>query len=243
VLEKLCTWIVESQAADGRFAIHKQFYPEGDIADFESEYFPGEAIFALVRSYEVLRHEEYLDAAEQAARYLITIRDAGLARQELQHDHWLLYGLNELQRHRPDKIYLNHAMEIAAGIVESQIDEAEHADWVGAFIDRPEANPTATRTEGLSAAWQLARDFDRPEDAKRIHRSIEKALQFQLQLQYRPESVLYLAEPHHALGGFRDTLSRHIIRIDTVQHNLSAVLGAYLIRKRLSADSQTVPSG
>ena len=241
VLEKLCKWILEAQDADGRFRIHKQFYPEGDVANFESEYYPGEAILALTRAYEIVRNEAYLDSAVAAANYLIAVRDAGLSQDELQHDHWLLYGLNELHRRRPSDIYLDHAMKIARAIAESQVDSSLHKDWSGAFLDRTESNPTATRTEGLCAAWQLAVDYGRTEEAAIILQAVENAVRFQLQLQYRPESTLYLDDPARAMGAFRDSLSNSKIRIDTVQHNISALLCYYRILQR--RDSERADAG
>ena len=54
-------------------------------------------------------------------------------------------------------------------------------------------------------------------------------ISFQLQTQFRPESVLYLKDPERSLGGFHRSLTNFEIRIDYVQHNISALLALYRI--------------
>ena len=48
---------------------------------------------------------------------------------------------------------------------------------------------------------------------------------FQMRTQVTPWSALYLPRPDLALGGFRRSLQNFEIRIDYVQHNVSALLG------------------
>jgi hypothetical protein len=48
---------------------------------------------------------------------------------------------------------------------------------------------------------------------------------FQRRCQLRSENALYLPRPNRAIGGFRRSLDTWEIRIDYVQHNLSALLG------------------
>jgi hypothetical protein len=55
--------------------------------------------------------------------------------------------------------------------------------------------------------------------------ALEKAIRFCMKLQFMPENVLYLAQPNLALGGVRRSSSDWRIRIDYVQHTLSAILG------------------
>ena len=59
--------------------------------------------------------------------------------------------------------------------------------------------------------------------------AIRLGVAFQLQTQFRPESVLYVSDPQRALGGFRRSLTNYEIRIDYVQHNISSLLGLYRI--------------
>ena len=181
--------------------------------------------------YAVEPDESFLDTAERGAKYLINVRDKDLELSELSHDHWLLYALNELYRYRPDELYLNHALRIARAITESQNLNPEYSDWLGGYYKPPRSTSTATRTEGLCAAYRLASDFGDPLEAEAIRRAILYGITFQLQTQFQPESALYINDPQRVLGGFHQSLTNYEIRIDYVQHNISSLLNFYDILK------------
>jgi hypothetical protein len=226
---RLGRWMVKVQRANGRFGVHKQSFPEGKVDGFRSGYYPGEAVLALLRIHGIDGDDRWLDAAERAARYLIEDRDGGLETKELSHDHWLLYALDELYRKRPRDLYLRHARRIVTAIVNTQNLAPEQPDWRGSYYRPPRSTPTATRTEGLCAAYRLERDHGDEEWTGRIRAAIRAGIGFQLRTQFGPESTLYLADPRRASGGFRRSLTDYEIRIDYVQHNISALLGAYRI--------------
>jgi hypothetical protein len=226
-------WIQATQAEDGEFSIHQETFPEGGAIDFVSEYYPGEALLALMRLYNLAPEPSLLDTAENGAQWLINVRDGDLSDAELIHDHWLLYGLNDLYRQRPNELYLNHAFRIVGAIIQSQNRDPIYPDWLGSYYTPPRSTPTATRSEALYAAYQLARDFGDPIFAQQILGAIKLDISFQLQTQFRPESVMYLDDPQRALGGFHRSLTNYEIRIDYVQHNLSSILGLYKIEADL----------
>ncbi len=216
-------WIRAVQDPNGRFGTHIQIFSSGAVRPFESAYYPGEAILALLRLPRIVPDEARLDSADRAARWLITFRDIGLRADELPADHWLLYALNELHRERADDLYLDHAMKIARGIVDSQTRQSQWEDVVGSWGDA-RSTPASTRNEGLLAAYALARDFNREEDARKIRAALEWSMRFQLQCQFGRESVLHYPDPARTLGGVRGSLVDDEIRIDYVQHFISAAL-------------------
>ncbi len=224
LMQRLARWMTASQRESGEFSIHKQHLATGTIDDFISQYYPGEALFALTRLHELDRDPKWLDSAERGAEYLIVERDADLSDDELSHDHWLLYALNELHRLRPRELYLEHALRLARVIADSQNRDAAFPDWRGSYYRPPRSTPTATRSEGLSAAYDLATRAGRTREATEILEAVRLGVEFQLQLQFRPESALYLPNPPRALGGFPRSLTNFEIRIDYVQHNLSSLL-------------------
>jgi hypothetical protein len=213
------------QHESGEFT-HKITYPEGEDTHFVSQYYPGEALLALTRIYAIDPDEGWLDTAERGAQYLINVRDKGLSISQLTHDHWLLYALNELYRYRPNPTYRDHAAHIARAIMQSQNQRPEYPDWLGSYYRPPRSTSTATRTEGLCAAYRLVRDFGDPRTADSIFRAIELGVAFQLQTQFLPASVLYVSDPQRSLGGFHRSLTNFEIRIDYVQHNISSLLCA-----------------
>ncbi|MEW6737973.1 MAG: hypothetical protein AB1489_42240, partial [Acidobacteriota bacterium] len=198
LLQQLGRWIKSVQSSNGQFAVHKQSYTDGRVIDFESQYYPGEAILALVRINALDRNKAWLDAAEAGAQYLINVRDENLSEKKLPHDHWLLYALNELYRQRPKPLYLEQAMRLARAMLRAQRRNPKYPDWRGGFFKPPRSTPTATRMEGLCAAYKLAKDFGRQADAEAILAGLRLGAIFQLQTQFRPESAMYLQNPLRA---------------------------------------------
>jgi hypothetical protein len=146
---------------------------------------------------------------------------------ELTHDHWLLYALNELYRHRPELLYLDQAMRIAGAISMAQNRQPAFPDYLGSYYNPPRSTPTATRSEGLLAAYRLARDFGLEREARSILETVRLNIGFQLATQVLPERALYLRDPERCLGGFTRSLTNFEIRIDYVQHNISALVALY----------------
>jgi hypothetical protein len=234
VARQLARYIRQSQRTNGDF-ISVRLASSGQARPFVSEYYPGEAILALCRLYALDRRESWLDTADKGARYLIEVRDRDKATAQLIQDHWLLYGLNELYRFRHRRLYRNHTMRICTAIGRAQNRRPAHPDHLGSYYSSPRSTPTATRTEGLMAAYRLARDFGTKKQARSIRDTIYLNIAFQLQTQFWPESVLYLDNPARCLGGFHESLTDFDIRIDYVQHNLSGLLAAYRL---LEADGK-----
>jgi hypothetical protein len=225
VMRGLGEWILATQDANGRFKVHKQSFPLGRVSSFQSEYYPGEAIFALMRIYGLTGEKKWLDGADAGARYQLKVFSL-LDDKRLPHDHWLLYGLNEVHRKRPRPEFVDGAMRFARVIIQAQHtrENQPQPDWDGGYYKPPRSAPTATRMEGLNSAYALARDFGRGADAKQIRWSIEKGTGFLLRMQVGPEIAMYCQDPEASLGGFRESLARASIRVDYVQHSISALL-------------------
>ncbi len=221
--QKLCRYIAASQKPDGSF-VHQRMYPSGQPRDFVSQYYPGEALLALVTVYGLDGDRRWLDVAERGMRYLIEVRDGEIPTERLVHDHWLLYAIEVLYRHRPEPLYLLHAMRIAEAIIGKQKRHAPFPDYIGSYHDRPRSTPVATRNEGLLAAYRLARDSGRPEMAERILAAVLLGVAVQLGTQLDAVRAMYLANPPKARGGFTRSYDNFEVRIDYVQHNISALL-------------------
>lgn len=234
LMQALATWIQEVQLDNGDFKIHKQIYSSKEITDFRSNFYTGEAIFSLVRLYHQDNIEKWLDVAEKAADYLIKIKNKGATVETVEQDHWLLYGLNSLYRERDKKLYINHAFLIAKSILKTQLIGKEyHDEFIGGFPPQsgkmPKSVPVACRSEALSNAYYLARDFGESEFASEIKQAIHHAITFQLQMQLRPESAMYFAEKKLCLGAFHNKFAKIQLRNDFTQHNISSIIAYYNI--------------
>ncbi len=242
LIERLALWMLATQSDDGEFIAHKVRH-DGELDDHISQYYPGEALLALLRASRLrdarrqstVADDRWLDAAAEGARWLIEVRDRRVPDDRLNHDHWLLYALNELYRRRPEPLFLEHARRTTGAILGLQNRRPIYPDWLGSYYVPPRSTPTATRSEGLAAAYFLERDFGTPERAAELLDGLKLGVRFQLGTQLGPESVLYLPAPQRALGGFRRSLDNYEIRIDYVQHNISALL----LLRRILLDAQS----
>jgi rhamnogalacturonyl hydrolase YesR len=224
--QKLAQFIVNTQAPDGEFIVHKILIDTAEKTAFESEYYPGEALFALARLYEIDKNQKWIAAAHKGAHWLIDVRDANVAIQNLNHDHWLLYALNELYSNRPDEIYFSHAQKIMQSIVAAQHTQKTDGqeDWNGGFYDPPRSTPTATRSEGLGAAYWLFKKAGDEAYAYVALDAMEKAVAFQLRTQFTASELRTLKGDPSGVGGFHESLDGYAVRIDYVQHNVSSLL-------------------
>lgn len=227
----LARWMVATQNDKGAFKIYKQRYSSKKIVNFISEYYPGEAIFALASFYQIDPNPLWIESAEKAADFIIQDRDYSKTIQTIAHDHWLLYGLNALFQEKPKTTYIAHTQKISQAIIQAQYQKAEPLDYLGSFYDAPRSTPTAIRAEGLSAAYSLLKNQGYLNEAKEIKTTIEKCIRFQLQNQYTPERTLFFPNPQRAWGGVSKSLTDFSIRIDYVQHHLSSLIGLYKILK------------
>ncbi|MFW5713791.1 MAG: hypothetical protein ACOCYU_03890 [Brevefilum sp.] len=230
-MQSLARWILAVQTPEGEFTIHKLRYSTGEVSDFISAYYPGEALLGLIRLYQLDDNPIWADAAEKGARWLIEVRDGEADDTELQHDHWLMYALNEIHRSRPNDVFLEHTSRLARIIIEALNDGSQVPDWRGSIYVPPKSTPTATRGEGLNAAYRLLRDYGSQEEAEAILTALEDVIRFELYTQIYGEKAMYFDNPQRVYGAFHEDLTDYSIRIDFVQHNISSVIGFYQNQK------------
>jgi len=75
LMTSLANWILSVQNDAGEFTVHKLDHETGVAADFTSDYYPGEALLALMRLYALDGDPTWLEAADKGAEWLITVRD------------------------------------------------------------------------------------------------------------------------------------------------------------------------
>jgi hypothetical protein len=226
ILRGLGKGLRAAQSSSGRFVIQRQRFSSGAVFAEESPYYPGEAALAMLRIDDVEKDDALVDAAARATKYLITVRDAGKAPEELEHDHWLLYTLPAINAKRPDRMYVEHGAKMARAIVAAQHQRGSAKvppDAVGSWMDA-RATPAAVRSEGLLATARLMRSAGRKDEADAFVDAARAGIGFQLRTQVWPEAAMHFRNPRRAIGGFRDELGGVYVRIDYVQHNLSSIL-------------------
>jgi hypothetical protein len=222
----------------GRLIAHQQ-YPDGHFrsnADVEREtgehrkvkkeviYYAGEAILGLLRLYALDPDPRWLDVARKGADYVAKVRDAGLDEEAQEHDHWMSYALNELDRLVPDEAYKAHAWKIARAIRKKQwvTVNAPASDFLGAFYAEAPSTPASTRLEAYDADIKLARH--RGEDAAWLVGPAKEMAAFTLAQQFDDARAFAAPDAEKVRGGVRESLFNLDVRIDYVQHAMSGWL-------------------
>jgi hypothetical protein len=223
-LRQLGRWIQSVQDEEtGELHTHYMAWPSGRRLDRKMAYYPGEAILALTRLGSLDPDGGWITSAEKAAAFQVKSQQG----KELWADHWLLYALNEIHAATGNDRLARHAHAmVREAIVDKQRRQVEplRRDWVGSFYVPPRTTPTATRMEGLAATWFLADRQERRELAATYRQTLQPGVQFVLQGQILPERAMFYANPKACLGGFQGSLTEPAVRIDFVQHSLSAIL-------------------
>jgi hypothetical protein len=223
-MRALARFILAQQYADGHFRANVDLDDEARKAKREPIYYPGEAMLGLLRLYALDPQQAYLDAVRKGADWVVHVRDASVSVDNQEHDHWMEYVLNELYRRTKDDAYLAFADKIAQAIRRKQHHGAMPApDWAGLFYEG-QSTLAATRVEAFDSDIALLR-FGGKADAERpVTDAARDAARAMLGQQYDEDNAYWLKNPAKAAGGVRESLYVSDVRIDYVQHAMSAWL-------------------
>ena len=231
-LQALGRFIVYMQEEDGSF--YSKYIPSmgGRLDKWQSLYYPGEATLGLLMLYEKDGSDVWLESAAKALAYMARSREN---KTDIPADHWALLAtekllsLDELPVSR--ELLTNHAIQICDTMLQSQIEDPEQPEYNGGFSGDGRTTPTATRLEGLQAALSFLPLNH--EVRERIESAVPRGMSFLLRAQIT-EGEFAGAFPRSA--GKVDTAptddsNRRVteVRIDYVQHALSAMIQYYLI--------------
>jgi hypothetical protein len=242
----LAEFILFMQESDGGFVSKYVPVRGGRDDSWTSLYYPGEAALGLLLLYELDPDPRWLHGGMDALRHLAREREQAT---EIPADHWALMATArlfavdhaELSAATPpamtwgggqDRLGVRDALLAHAGRIVDRILDEQHGDeagpcLAGGFEPSGRVSPTATRLEGLLAALTFL-----PPGSTRDRAELAVA-----------RGVDFLLEAQITEGPFRGAFTRvsvacrsqqpraQEVRIDTVQHALSALLGHH---RRLS---------
>ena len=231
-LKALGQSIVYMQKEDGSF--YSKYIPSrGRNQDnWQSLDYPGEAALGLLMLYEKDGSSIWLKSAYQALEYLARKRENSA---DIPADHWALLATerilslddsSEVPISRP--LLVNHALQICETIIREQIDDPERPKYDGGFSEDGRTTPTATRLEGLLAAFSLLPRTH--EMHKLIKSSVPRGISFLIRAQIK-EGEFTGAVPRSVdkkRGNSSDAkeFNRRAteVRIDYVQHAMCAMM-------------------
>ncbi|MDD5458282.1 MAG: protein containing Six-hairpin glycosidase-like domain protein [Phycisphaerae bacterium] len=196
-----------------------------------SFYYPGEALLGLAlyeknMPIDEYRREEIRSSAQKALDFLVNIRPEKYAEmfEPLPSDGWLMQAIEEwadIQQFQKPQ-YLNFVFDDAKAMIANMYNSTNspYYDYPGTFYYNygDHAYPDGARAEGLISAYYLARKMKNEKLADTILencRLVAKSLTYTYN---SPQSTYMYPKPQKAIGTFRFKLTRHWMRVDTVQH-------------------------
>jgi uncharacterized protein (TIGR00296 family) len=216
---KLSSTLWSSIDAHGRIRTHR---PPTDGSDAFQDYFPGQVLLALAAAYQagVVGLQE--TKLERAFRYY---RHRFRHKRDFGQVSWLMQSFGAWWKARGNVAFADLVFEIGDWILPYQHEKT------GAFINDHQSDTpgytTALYLEGIAVGAKLAASFRDDERHRCYLDSLTRGFKFldRLVIQQRDSSLLPNAE--FAIGGMRQSLYSSEIRVDFVQHSLSAILETY----------------
>jgi hypothetical protein len=192
--------------------VHVLEYPSLELKEERRTiYYDGEAVFGLLRLYDLSRDPRLLSSVQRAMDHFIA------AEHWKAHDHWLGYAITEFTQYVVCERYFLFGIR----------NVREHLDFV---LTRLTAYPTLLELM-MAAQNMIERMQQKRELRELLHRELDLP-KFEDALRYRahyllngyffPELAMFFKAPEKMLGSF---FIRHYgfrVRIDDVQHYLSA---------------------
>jgi AMMECR1 domain-containing protein len=217
--KKLAEWILTLQQQDGAYATTFG----GSVAG--KDYYPGEAMLALMRLFDATGDGRLLDSVARAFPYY---RDYWRDNKNTALVPWHSQVYLLLARHTRDADVESFVYEMNDWIIDSyQIFTDVYPDKIGGFKKEDPRNSTSSYMEGVNDAYRTALLFNDEGHIKKYRDSIRKGIRFVLQMQFTPENAFWVKNPSRTIGGFRESLKSVDQRTDYTQHATSALLKTY----------------
>jgi hypothetical protein len=233
-IREMGEWLLSMELPDepGRYFQSYNAVTNERLLTPNSDYYPGEALLALVRLAQEFPDGPYLDYAHRAAEYLVHVRDGDVPTllSVPREDQWLTMALSELYMLIPDPAYARVVDMQAASMLQNQYTAEDENPWaIGASRLRNPVNytSTATKAEGLIAAWRLADARGDHQNALVYAQAARRTVQFLMRVQHTKESAAAFPVPGRIIGAWGQDVVKPYVRMDFVQHNVSALLGVW----------------
>lgn len=241
-LQSLGRFIVFMQKPDGSF--YSKYTPSENWRQdpWASLYYPGEAALGLVMLYQKDNNELWFKAAVKAMEYLALSRKNV---DDIPPDHWALLATEQIFKSNsvktisvPEKLLKEHAIQICNSFLKDQVVDPSKERLYGSFSIDERVTPNSTRLEGLIAAHSFLLEDEIFRE--KIFSAINKGILFVSEAQIKEGDfegaiprVKGNAKGEKRLKNLKNPRSTEV-RIDYVQHALSAFIGYYKIIKNHS---------
>lgn len=229
--ERLARFIAQRQRPDGSIDISASL--EGDATDAPGgiDYYPGEALYGLLRSYANRPQPWKLEVVAKALPYY---RQSFHQEPRMAFVPWQTAAMAEAYTITRKKEYADFAFEMVDFLRPMQYLDGSHASagWVGGFashegriVRTPPGITTACYAEALAEACRVAELQGDSDRLARTKSSLELALAFLMANQYSVNTATHFEKwyARKLNGAFHASVEDGTIRIDYAQHALFAM--------------------
>ena len=204
---------------------------ENERRETFSFYYPGEALFGLALFANHFEDDEKLadEVRQKAKTALDWIIDERPALYKdlftaLPSDAWLMQAIEEWcndVNFRKDN-YINFVFSDAETMMEKTYtrDDSPYIDFEGGYYYNygDHYYPDGARSEGLVAAYYLAKKLEKEELAEKLLTHCKNVAACQFQLFNAPEMTYAHKNPARSVNGIRFKATRQWVRVDSIQH-------------------------
>lgn len=179
------------------------------------DYYPGEAMLALMKLYDQTGDGKYLESVEKAFPYY---RDYWRENKNTAFIPWHSQAYLLYYKSKPNDEMKDFVFEMNDWLIDNyQLAQSDYPDYIGGFKARP-SNSTASYLEGIADAYELARISGDDSHMSKYQKASTLAARFVMQTQYTTENTFYLEDVTKVIGGFRQSLTNNQLRNDYTQH-------------------------
>lgn len=237
LMQEIANYIYLAQdPKTGKFA---SFHSNGEVfaPDFDSDYYPGEAMFALHRARPFLEDIPVCQVTQKGLGFMLKDQPRQMPERKYRFvNQWNAYSIREYRRDCNDKQFdwvwhrdLEHMLATSATLEDDPVMAGAYEQRDGDFSISP------TRLEALTT---ICAELGSEDDAiaRRCAPVVRRTAALQLTFQHRPSNTWPWRNPKAADGGFGRGLDDESIRIDFTQHHLSAMYNAIDFLRHVKSD-------
>lgn len=219
LMEALSTAIIAEQAPDGRFSTD---FLNAD-RDIDQQFYPGEGMLSLMRYHRATGNKAAKDAVANAFDWY-----KGFWQREKHGPYvpWQIRAYSELYQVDPQPKYRDYVFDLMDWMLKEMPPEPMSVGLhLAGSLHRMPAS-TGVYTEGLEAAWHLARETGDAEREARYGKALAGALRYVAALQFKEHDVYAYPRPEKIYGALATKPTNNELRLDFTYHGISAMNAA-----------------
>jgi hypothetical protein len=228
IMKQVADFLLSMQKPDGFF--YHDWYPDDGIdKKLMKLYASQQAVFALARYAAATGDAQALEKAVFGMDYLAgPYWDHFLGGFFFGQEHWTCLAAEEVYNARPKPEYAKLCFDIGVHYdhVTHRPGDTPYSEDVGGMsithIFTPHLGGTATAAEAMVSAAILGQAIGR--DTSSIREQLKWTFGFLMKGQITAHDAFWIRRPELSVGGFYDTQTKLSVRIDNVQHSISAMV-------------------